>query len=601
MMLSLSVIGQDQYRFDGYSFEIEADSTGACPVRFLPPQGGRNRVEVFVAGTDLKTPATGLTACDGSSVQGNTVSPNGLQKWCFQGPDDLYEIKLSNGERYVWPALGKDTGFYNIQDFRPVRRSSRQSARYEYTTPADYTKTIRNAMAYMASRQGGTLMFPDGDYIVGTTDGNTRDAAYQAITIPSGVTIVGSSSNVSVTRSVMPQRQSAARIRLRNDRQSIFRIGSCTNQVTIRNIELLGNVPLANEGTRSRDRTYGVEGLGKWSIDPATKAELINSSQYFRFENVVFQDLDTGIRVTNLNQDEKCDESRQRCNQWQFDYIKVDHVVFLNNNTGIYVDTFNTDWNITNSQFFYMAGLAPGNGIRVKRAGALLIQNSFGGGYSYGHDIGGTFLYVDTVGSITMINSAAEKGQRSIFVSPEGGVSNVMLTVIGSIFGDKIELNGRLNYISTGNFYGAATVVAQKDVTITSVGDRFCYDPLVFAGYCKDVRGATARDPGFNGGRIMFQTGRVTEGSGGTLINERPNYFGHDVQIENGTLRLDANLSYRDLVTLANGSEGRPPAPDGTLVYCKDCKKTPSGTCGQGSPGTDGAFAKRINRQWRCD
>ena len=50
-------------------------------------------------------------------------------------------------------------------------------------------------MMIMASRQGGTLYFPDGDYIVGTTDGNTRDPGYEAITVPSGVTIAGASSN----------------------------------------------------------------------------------------------------------------------------------------------------------------------------------------------------------------------------------------------------------------------------------------------------------------------------------------------------------------------------------------------------------------------
>ena len=32
----------------------------------------------------------------------------------------------------------------------------------------------------------------------------------------------------------------------------------------------------------------------------------------------------------------------------------------------------------------------------------------------------------------------------------------MMLNIIGSTFNDPIELNGRMNFISTGNFYFAA-------------------------------------------------------------------------------------------------------------------------------------------------
>jgi hypothetical protein len=35
------------------------------------------------------------------------------------------------------------------------------------------------------------------------------------------------------------------------------------------------------------------------------------------------------------------------------------------------------------------------------------------------------------------------------------------------------------------------------------------------------------------------------------------------------------------------------------LVYCKDCRR--GNVCSQGQAGSDGAFAKRINGQWRCD
>ena len=142
----------------------------------------------------MQRPATGLTGCANSQVQGNRVAPSPQdQKWCFQGPEDVYEIKLSNGQSYLWPSSsGREIGFYNIKDFRPMRRVEGPTPKFTYTDPPDYTKAIRNAMMVMASRQGGTLVFPDGDYIVGTTDGNTRDQSFEGITVPSGVTIMGS-------------------------------------------------------------------------------------------------------------------------------------------------------------------------------------------------------------------------------------------------------------------------------------------------------------------------------------------------------------------------------------------------------------------------
>jgi hypothetical protein len=426
---------------------VSADATGACPVRFLPQQDQQNHIQVFLAGTDLQRPATGLTGCANSQVQGNRVAPSPQdQKWCFQGTEDIYEIKLSNGQSYLWPSSsGREIGFYNIKDFRPMRRVEAPTPKFTYSDPPDYTKAIRNAMMIMASRQGGTLVFPDGDYIVGTTDGNTRDQSFEGITVPSGVTIMGASGNYSVPTTNLPVRSSAARIRLRNNKQAIFRIGSCTNFVSFRNIELLGNANLYGEAVRDTIGTYGVEAAGKWAIDPASKVHSPNQSQFFRFENVTFQNFDTAIFAHNLNQD-NCNAAEQQCNQWQFDNIRVDHGVFINNRTGILINTFNSDWIIANSQFNFIAGNAPGHGIRVIRATSLLIENSFGGGYDYGANVGGTFLYIDSVGTITMIASSSERSQRSIYTAPFGATTSQTLNIIGSVFNDPIELNGRMNF-----------------------------------------------------------------------------------------------------------------------------------------------------------
>ncbi len=605
VLFFLAAVVQGQNRFDGYSLNVDADSTGnngACPVRFLPQEREQNAIEVYLAGTNLQTPATGLTGCDLSRSTGNKISASPEnQKWCFQGPEELYEIKLSNGNSYLWPMVGRETGFYNIKDFRPVRSVAGPTPKYLYSEPADYTKAIRNAMMIMASRQGGTLYFPDGDYIVGTTDGNTRDPGYQAITVPSGVTIAGASGNYSIPTTNLPSQKGAARIRLRNNKQTIFRIGGCTNAVTVRNIELLGNSALFGEARRDATGTYGIEGLGKWAINPATKVHSPNQSQFFRFENVVFQNLDVGIFVHNANQ-ANCNAAEQQCNSWQFDNIRVDHGFFVNNKTGIVLDTFNSDWTIANSQFNFIVANAPGIGIHLKRGAGVLIENSFGGGYDYNTLIGGTFLYIDSIGTVTMIGTSAEKSQRSIYIAPYGSTSSQMLTVIGSVFGDKVELTGRTNYVSTGNHYFARTISAGPQVVINSIGDRFCYDPLILPGQCVEPgTNRAVNKPGFDQGRTMFRTGRLPEGQGDVRIDRQPNFFGYDVELGGGLLQHDSNITFRDITAFAAPAETGSRVKDGAIVYCKDCKKAPTGLCSQGQPGVDGAFAKRINNQWRCD
>ncbi|MEP6849385.1 MAG: hypothetical protein ABI999_11055, partial [Acidobacteriota bacterium] len=302
-----------QNRYEGYSLIVDAGIDGSCPVHYQPGINGVNGVDIFVAGTGQKTPAAGITACDGSQLSGNRIGANGFGKWCFQGPEPIYEVRLLNGViTYLWYPITKDTGFYNVKDFRPVTRKAGAKDEYSFTDPVDYTQTIKNALAFIATRQGGTLIFPDGDYVVGTTDGNTRDPKYEALTLPSGTIIQGASSNSSIPTTNTALRSSSTRIRLRNPRQSIFRIGGCTNQVTVRNLELLGNSALYGEAPRDWTGDYGVEGLGKWVLDPATGANSANASQVFKFENVTFQNFDKGIYVHNAN-DEKCDPKTQIC------------------------------------------------------------------------------------------------------------------------------------------------------------------------------------------------------------------------------------------------------------------------------------------------
>lgn len=589
-----------QNKFEGYSLTVEADGGGACPIRYLPGVGDGNAIDVFLAGTSQRDQAARLTGCDGSRVEGSKVLTNSDGKWCFSGEEDVYEIRLRNGISYLWPALNKNSGVYNVKDFRPVTRTAGPTPRYVFSEPSDYTKTIKNAIAYIASRQGGVLRFPDGDYIVGTLDGSRRDPSYQAITLPSGIVLEGTSWNQSIPTTNLPPRASATRIRLRHENQTIFRIGGCTNNVTVRQVELLGNSGLYGEPARSHSGNYGIEAVGKWAINPATGEQTPNTTQGIKVENVVFQNFDKGFYVHNAN-DKACVSREQACGQWQFDYVVLDHGIFINNKTGLWIDTYDTDWVIRNSFFAYVASNAPGDGIRLEKAGNMLIEQTFGGGYNYEAQVGGTFLHVDTATSVTIIASAAERSRRSIYTNPAGSITSMMFNVIGSTFGDKIDLNGRLNYVSSGNFYLARTLDAEPSVTITSVNDRYCYDSQVLPGRCTDEAGRTVENPGITGGRRMFETGRVGEATPGNQIEGKPNFFGYNVRIGDGLLQLDPAIGFKDITAWAAAGGTRPRVEDGALVYCNDCRKTGAGICSPGTLGKDGAFAKRINGQWRCD
>ena len=50
-MVLFAAAASAQNRFDGYSLTVSADSTGACPIRFLPNQNQLNHIQVFFAGT----------------------------------------------------------------------------------------------------------------------------------------------------------------------------------------------------------------------------------------------------------------------------------------------------------------------------------------------------------------------------------------------------------------------------------------------------------------------------------------------------------------------------------------------------------------------
>lgn len=537
-----------QNRFEGANIVLNVPDTHkqlACSLRYVPPS-----TEITITDLDRSTPlkisscgTTGFAGA-GSSVSQSSATTAKLTasmtdyKWCFTGEDKRYEIafngdSLSGPMKYNWIATpdARELGFYNVRDF---------GAKGDGVT--DDTVAIRGAMAFAGTRNGGTIKFPDGDYIVSGT-----------VVIPSNVIIEGAGgfeSGAATTNINDPSKRGATRIRLRGAKKALFRIGECTFKIVIRDLELYAD---------SDENTYGVEGVGAYT-----------TAQGFNFERVVFQNFFRGIYVHGLPQTDL---------GWQFDYVKVDSCRFIyNRDAGIYTNIRNSDWQVESSLFFVQKA-GPGinaDAMHFERAMMVVIQNSFAGGLAGA--FGGTFVKLLHTGTTTIINSQCESMAYSLRYNavdhPAAGDYSFPLMLINNTLGDKIEFKARRTLVSTGNHYEADTFKANKDLRVYSTGDRFCYDGII----------AGCQRPGyglFDNATLLFMTGQPPEGK----VKGHPTVFGTDVRF--GEAPQMPNLAHTALP--AN-------KPNGSLVYCTNCRRdtTPCQAGGSGAP------AMVVNNQWSC-
>jgi len=530
-----------QNRFEGHNIILDVPTThreATCAIRYAPPTA-----TVTLTDLDRATPMK-VSSCDGGAtlVQGSgstaTFRANASDyKWCFQGEDKMYRITFS-GDQYSGPVTynwiatpaASQAGYYNIRDFGAVGDGQ-----------ADDTIAIKSAFAYIASRNGGTLSFPEGDYKVTSS-----------IAMPSGIVIQGTnalSTNAPVSH--LP-RKNPTRIKLTGANRALFRIGECSTQIEVRDIELY---------SESTDHTYGVEAVGAY-----------NSAGGIVFDHVVFNNFWRGIYAYGLPQTNL---------EWQVDYIKVQNSLFLyNTDAGIYTNSRNTDWKIEGSLFINPAHRPNQNAdsMRFERAGAVLIQDTFGGGFA--NAVGGTFLDVLDNSLLTIIGSGTERMTNSMVFNseknPYAGNYSGPVTVVNSAFGDPIIFNARRTYVSTGTAYLGNTFTANSDVRVYSTGDRFCPD-----GYILDCRGTNKTTTPFDKATVVFMTGQPTDGK----VPGHNTFFGTDVE-------FGAPVRMTSLVQSA-----LPPGkPNGTLVYCENCRRstTPCQAGGSGAP------AMMVGGQWSC-
>jgi hypothetical protein len=417
-----------QNKFEGYNVILSVPTnqrTAACALRFAPPT-----TNITVSDLDNSTPMK-LTPCSGSGTslqQTNattaTIKANSANyQWCFTGEDKRYRISF-NGDQYSGPVTynwiatpdARELGYYNVRDFGAVGDGR-----------TDDTVAIKSAFAYIASRNGGTLRFPDGDYVVS-----------QPIAMPSGIKIIGTNGGGSMAGTSDLPRKNPSRITLSGSNRALFEIGECVEKVTMSDVELYA---------QSNDGTSAIEAKGAYI-----------SSQDFYFERVLFNNFNRGISAyglpqTNLN--------------WQFDYIKVNACRFVyNRDAGIYTNIRNTDWKIEGTVFINPQRKAGQNAdsMHFERAAGIVLQDTAGGGFA--NAVGGTFLDILDSAGVTIIGCSTEKMTNSIVYN---GVQNQYagdysspITIVNSSLGDPIIFNARRTFVSTGSFYSGNTFRADE-------------------------------------------------------------------------------------------------------------------------------------------
>jgi Pectate lyase superfamily protein len=539
-VLLFAVSAFAQNKFEGYNIIVDAtdnQTSTSCAIRYAPPT-----TQITITDTDRSTPMK-VSACGESpntvravNAFTATITANtSTSKWCFQGEDKRYRINFAGDSSmpqvvYDWIASSANEGVYNVKDFGAIGDGT-----------TDDTIALRSALAYVATRNGGILNFPNGDYSIGNTHN------FKGLTLPSGVIISGVSGIGSNTATNNAVQKAPTRISLNGTNRAIFRIGECTERIQVKNIELFAN---------SNENTYGVEAVGGY-----------NSSQDFEFNQVSFSNMFRGIYAHGL-------ESSNY--NWQFDYVRVTNCRFnFVRDAGIWCRVRNSDWKIIGT-FFVNPKRTPNSkadSMHFHHSAAILIEDTYSGGFSGA--LGGTFLSIIDGGSLTVISSQCESMTNSMVYGDLQGAGDYTypITFIGSIFGDPIIFKARRTFVSNGNLYLGNPFKMDEQVRVYSNGDRFNYDGYIVPGQTPIKK--------FDNASVIFQTGQPSEGS----VKGHPTFFGTDVQfgqpIQLPSLQQNA---------LPSGK------PNGSMVYCENCRRnsTPCQAGGSGSP------AMIVNGTWSC-
>ncbi len=527
-----------QNRFEGYNLFLsvpENHKQTTCALRYVAPQ-----TEIAVTDLNRATPMK-LANCGESGARveqrgANTVmrAADTNYKWCFNGEDSTYQITFKGDDytgqvTYNWIPESKATGTYNIRDFGAVGDGK-----------TDDTIAFKSAVAFIAAHNGGTLMIPQGDFVITSP-----------VALVSGINIQGVSGIVTSAPTGNVVAPSPSRIKWVGKSGSMFRIGECVENIVMRDVSLF---------TESKEDVNAIEAVGAFM-----------SSQNFYFERVVFEYFNRGFYAHGLPTTKLA---------WQFDYVKFNHCRFVGiRDAGIYTNVINSDWKIQGSLFINPPRTATvkGDSMHFERAGNVFIEDTFGGGFQNAR--GGTYLYILDSGATTVIGSQTESMTNSIVYYetsiPGGGDYSYPMTIINSTFGDPIIFNARRTLVSTGNAYGPKTFQADERLRVYSTGDRFCYDGWILG--CQGENNIKK----FDRATVVFMTGEIGEGT----VPARPTVFGTDVQF-GMPVQIPSFLQNALPAGKANG----------TMIYCSNCRRSTTPCQGGGT----GAPAMVVAGQWSC-
>ncbi len=555
------------------SGDVRSLAATNCGLDQTPYSGDKSlRVYYRTVSTELATLGQESARSNATIYPDTTGSPystNGFDisapgNWGFYVEDvgtvRIYEVDIITGTsipetlrfRVPW-----SSGFVNVKEFPYYAKGDGSG---------DDTLAIQKAINDLGKQGGGRLYFPNGLYKVSSTTEHPLP-----ISLPSNITIEGNAAG----------HYGPSRIQLETASSTIFKIEGCRQRITIRDITLLLDPAVARAGTAA-----------------VLATDVANKSSYeILFSNMTFQGFDRGINVDTTD------------GAWQFDNVKVDHCAF-SCNIGIYMDTPNSDWKITSS-WFYMPGISSSTpnsvGVQMDNAGFILIQNTFAGCPGGVAGSRGDFLNIKMVANLTVVNSQCESTDHALVFGserllsdplyPDDGTFIALITLIGNQFGDEIQLNHRVNFISTSNHYGAGTVKTKtRLVRVYSTGDRFCYDgivsnPLTIGNNTNCQNGAG----GFQGpGTIMFQTGQLGESgaSNNSGVPSRPTVITGNAEIRDGDdTAVDPNVATtKPLLTLTAPGTSKPllslGQTGGTYEFKRDANGFLSILGTQSSPST---------------
>ena len=416
--------------------------------------------------------ATGLTDCSGTPITGNVVSGSSY-RFCFKGPDAAYDLDVD--------LPGTDADFHA----RWITSTNHIPGVYYLTefgadpTSVDNLYSLKSALAYIGSRveapnsggvvnQGGVLNIPNGNFDLSYVAGRGFFSSSLPAVLPPGITVIGTGAK---------NNYAASRLQIGDEGGNIFKITGCSDNVTVRDLQLLA---------------YGAPDyvVGSTAI-LATGGAGDGPSNNVRFQGLTTQGFEQGIHVYATDQ------------SWQFGTSHVEDSLL----TGIYpvhLQSYNAEMELSHVSLH--AGTSAdfsvrGSGLWIEESSFVNMNYVYGAGNPVtprNHRSFAFLLITGPHGTVKLTHCNSENIDRAIsyqFSNPSFGDQQSPLVLDSCAFADPIIIKENLIFVSTGNTYASNTVQVwntdhdsshdgnSHKTQIYSTGDNFWAYSIVPSGF----------------------------------------------------------------------------------------------------------------------